>query len=83
LLVPSALVGPNRLHEVHRAPIVEEEEPLTEAPERRGAEFIAIGLALPAVPDRWHQGLLSSKFLSPLSSNYAIMLSRHRASSSL
>ena len=44
--IAGALVSLNRLYEVGRAPVVEEEDPLTEPPEWGGAEFIAIGFAL-------------------------------------
>src|SRR5581483_9386552 len=41
-----ALVRLDRLREVARAAVVQEEEPLPEAPERRGAELVAAGVAL-------------------------------------
>src|SRR5262249_59110310 len=44
--VAGALVGPNRLHEVGCAPIVEEEESLPETPERCRPELIARGVSL-------------------------------------
>ena len=37
---------PDRFEQIRRAPVVQEEDPLAEAPERRGPELVASGLAL-------------------------------------
>src|SRR5262245_4464462 len=41
--VARALVSQDGLHEVAGAAVVQEEEPLAETPQRRGAELVALG----------------------------------------
>src|SRR5215475_2723855 len=43
---PLARVRLDRLHQILRAPIVQEEYPLSQAPQRRSAELVAAGAAL-------------------------------------
>src|SRR5947209_19332507 len=46
LRVPRVLVRLDRLEQVSRPPIVQEEDALAQAPERRAAELVALGLSL-------------------------------------
>src|SRR5437867_10913634 len=44
--VPGALVGLNRLEQIIRPSVVQEEDALSQPPERRGQELVALGLPL-------------------------------------